>query len=220
MTKILCFGDSITLGEKDDKHGGWANRLATLLISQYLDANLQAITLYNLGIAGETTDGLAQRFKTEVSARRFKNDKTLVVFFYGANDIVIRKEKNTVPVEYFKRNLTKCIEYAVSLNIEVLLLSPLPVSDKIDGKLNRYNQLLYNRDLVEYQQLIRQTSIEFNCQYLDTYSLFMQNDKELLLSSDGIHPNSNGHQLLYNEVAKKLNLMTVIHQDFCKKSAT
>jgi len=207
MTKILCFGDSITLGEKDDKRGGWADRLKTLFIHQYVDTNYQAVTLYNLGVAGETSDGLIRRFKTELNARRMKNDKTIVIFFYGANDVVIRKEKNTVPTTYYKRNLSECIKLAHSFNAEVLILSPLPVSEKVDGKLNQYNQLLFNRDLVEYQQVVQQLSVEFNCCYLDIYSLFTQNNKESLLSSDGIHPNAKGHELLYKAINNQLSLM-------------
>ena len=77
MLKILCFGDSITLGEKDIEQGGWADRLKKQYFQQFVDSQTQKITLYNLGVAGETTDGLVKHVDSELSARHIKGQGLL-----------------------------------------------------------------------------------------------------------------------------------------------
>jgi len=205
MLKILCFGDSITLGEKDSEQGGWADRLKQDYLQQFADSPEQAISLYNLGVAGETTDGLFSRFDTELSARRINGQQQMLLFAYGANDIVMHKEKNIVPEVYFVRNLKYCIESAQKIKASVLLLSLLPISYAIEGKVNQHGKLRFDRDIQAYNLIIKKLADEMNCEYLDLYSPFMENNKEDFLCSDGLHPNACGHKLLYQKIKAKLS---------------
>ncbi len=208
MLKILCFGDSITYGEKDLKFGGWADRLKAEYFGQFAETPRQEISLYNLGIAGETTDGLVRRFETEVCARSIKGQNLLVVLAYGSNDIVIHKDKNIVPEYYFIRNLRYCIESAKKLRAKILLLSLLPISDLTEGLINQYGQLRFDRDIQTYNLAIKNLAHDMNCEYLDLYAPLVENNKEEYLSRDGLHPNSKGHQLLYQDVKNKILLIT------------
>ncbi len=204
MLKILCFGDSITLGEKDAMQGGWADRLKTHFFEQYIDSQRQEISLYNLGIAGETTDGLVRRFETELNARSVRGHDLLLVFAYGCNDIVIHKDKNTVPEYYFVRNIKHCIESAKKLKTKILLLSLLPISDLSEGKINQYGQLRFDQDIQTYNLIIKNLAHEMMCEYLDVYTPFVEQNKEEHLSGDGLHPNSKGHKLLYQTIKQKI----------------
>jgi len=208
MLKILCFGDSITLGEKDLEQGGWADRLKKHYFAQFVDSQTQKITLYNLGIAGETTDGLVRRFDIELRARNIKNQKLIVVFAYGANDIVIHKNKNIVPESYYINNLKHCIESAKTFKADILLLNLLPIADSIEGTVNQHGKLRFDHDIQAYNFTIKKLSHEMNCEYLDLYASFAENNKEQYLSSDGVHPNSKGHKLLYQEIKQKLSTLT------------
>jgi len=208
MLKILCFGDSITLGEKDLEQGGWADRLKKDYFAQFVDSQTQKITLYNLGIAGETTDGLVRRFDIELRARNIKNQKLIVVFAYGANDIVIHKNKNIVPESYYINNLKHCIESAKTFKADILLLNLLPIAGSIEGTVNQHGKLRFDHDIQAYNFIIKKLSHEMNCEYLDLYASFAENNKEQYLSSDGVHPNSKGHKLLYQEIKQKLSTLT------------
>ncbi|NOQ80284.1 MAG: hypothetical protein GQ546_12895 [Gammaproteobacteria bacterium] len=208
MLKILCFGDSITLGEKDIEQGGWADRLKKQYFQQFVDSQTQKITLYNLGVAGETTDGLVKRFDSELRARNIKGQGLIVVFAYGANDVVIHKDKNIVPESYFIRNLKHCIESAKKFKADILLLNLLPITDSIEGTVNQHGKLRFDHDIQAYNSTIKKLSHEMNCEYLDLYAAFVENDKEEYLSSDGVHPNSKGHKLLYQKIKQKLSNLT------------
>jgi len=211
--KILCFGDSITFGEIDTKKGGWVDQLKNDFIRLYADSIRQEITVYNLGVGGETTDGLRARFATEFNARIVKGQRTLVIFSYGTNDIVIHKNKNTVPIVYFVRNIKSCIDLVKSSDTSVIISSLIPISDPCDGAINQHNKLRYSKDIKIYNVALKVLAKENNCLYLDIYHEFNK-DKNQLLSKDGVHPNAEGHRLIYQMVKNKLknNLDLVCYQ--------
>ena len=62
---IYFFGDSITLGWRDESLGGWPVRLL-----RGLHAEGHAATGYNLGIRGDTSTKIADRWEDEVRRRR------------------------------------------------------------------------------------------------------------------------------------------------------
>ncbi len=204
MLKILCFGDSITLGEKDIEQGGWADRLKKHYYQKFEYSQTQQISLYNLGVAGETTDGLLRRFAIEVAARSIKGQKLLILFAYGINDIVIHKGKNIVPERYYLRNLHHCITIAKELQANVLLLNMLPIAEFINSKTDQYGKLRLADDIKKYNRLMKNLSVEMNCEYLDLHTIFLQSSQDNL-SADGLHPNSIGHQLLYQQIKQKLS---------------
>lgn len=208
MLKILCFGDSITLGENDSKQGGWADCLKKYYFQQFVDSQTQRITLYNLGVAGETTDGLVKRFDTELRARNIKGQNLIILFAYGANDIVIHKDKNIVPELYYTRNLKYCIELAKKFKAEILLLNLLPIANSIEGKVNQHGKLRFDHDIKAYNFTLKKLSYEMNCEYVDLYASFVEHNKEEYLCGDGLHPNSKGHELLYQKIKQKLSSLT------------
>ena len=205
MVRILCFGDSITYGECDLINGGWADHLKDDFVALYSNTNRQDVILYNLGIGGETTDGLYSRFEVEFASRSIKGQKTIVILSYGANDIVIHKNRNIVPQEYFIRNLQQCIQIAKRSNASIILSSILPIDDSIDGVINQHDKLRYNKDIEAYNSLLRKIAGENACFYLDIFSKFLLKGKENLLASDGVHPNSKGHKLIYRMVEQILS---------------
>jgi len=204
MLKILCFGDSITFGEKDTEAGGWADRLKRDYFNQFVNEPIQQTCLYNLGVGGETTDGLKNRFEVEFNSRILKGQPSNVIFAYGSNDIVIHKNKNIVPEEYFVRNLKACIDHAKSNGSQVILLSLLPIASAIEGKVNQHGKLRFESDVVKYNLILNKLAKEYCCEFLDSHSHFIQQESTLLLDNDGVPPNSQGHQMLYQLIQKKL----------------
>ncbi len=203
--KILCFGDSITYGESDPVHGGWADRIKRDFQLQFENATRQKIVLYNLGVGGETSDGLVKRFKAELTARRIKGQPAFVLFSYGANDIVIHKKTNIVPLKYFLANIASCIDICVDNDISYALLGLLPIDEKIDGVLNQHDKLRFKKDIALYDTALGRLAIEKGCPFVNLLGLF---DKELgqqLLTDDGLHPNTLGHELIYKQVKRQLN---------------
>jgi lysophospholipase L1-like esterase len=185
--------------------GGWAERLKKYYFAQFSQQPSQDIGLYNLGIAGENTDGLMHRFESELKARHIKGQQLKVLLAYGANDIVIHKDKNIVPEVYFIRNLKHCIKMAQSVNADVFLLGILPISDSIEGIVNQQGKLRFDTDIQGYNDILKTLSQAMQCEYIDLYSLFTAaENKEKYLCKDGLHPNAKGHELLYNSIKQEI----------------
>jgi lysophospholipase L1-like esterase len=210
MTKILCFGDSITYGEGDPKNGGWADRLKDDFIQHYDGAEVQEDCLYNLGIGGETTDGLRSRFNREFSCRTVKGQNNIVIFSYGSNDIVIHKGKNIVPIQFFIKSIKQCIEYCYNKNTEFVFISLLPFSDKDEGMVNQHGKQRYHKDIDLYNEALKKVAMNVKGTYLDVSEAFVAGNKNELLSGDGTHPNADGHEVIYlkvKEAIKELGLV-------------
>lgn len=60
MINCLCFGDSITYGEYDGVSGGWTEILKRYFHSRFINENIEELNVFNLGIGGETTDGIVK----------------------------------------------------------------------------------------------------------------------------------------------------------------
>ena len=124
MATIFAFGDSITYGAWDIESSGWANRLRHSLDERAeTDPNFYTL-FYNLGIPGETTEGLLERLRSEIEARvRTKElEKNIVIFAYGANDAAFLPEENIfrVDVEKFSQNMQTAVEIARGFSSKIL----------------------------------------------------------------------------------------------------
>lgn len=75
--RLLVFGDSFTAGAGDPTALGWVGRVA---------AACQPLTVYNLGVRGETSAQVAARWQTEAWPRLRAQAAYGVVFAVGAND--------------------------------------------------------------------------------------------------------------------------------------
>nr|WP_314492353.1 GDSL-type esterase/lipase family protein [uncultured Chryseobacterium sp.] len=189
----LFFGDSITYGEYDGVFGGWVDILKRYALQKYNEGSNELI-LFNLGIGGETTEGLLKRISHEMSAR---NSAEGNIFFlgYGANDLAVKDGKQMVGPELFKANVEKAVRIAKEFSDEIYLISIIPVSEKIDGELSATGKVRTNKDVLLYNQILKNLAVENSLKYIDFHAVFLQ-DKEILLSADGVHPNGRGYGMM------------------------
>ncbi|SFS54093.1 GDSL-like Lipase/Acylhydrolase family protein [Zhouia amylolytica] len=194
MKHIICFGDSITRGENDRERGGWADRLKSFYMEQFLYEKDNEVCVFNMGIGGETTVGLSNRFRQELDARLLEEETNLVTLGYGANDIALVGDKHQVSIEEYTANLAQCIDYAHAKNARVFLLSIIPViTDLNTGK----PRML--KDIILYNKLLQRLAKEKNVTYVDLHSLF-EADTASYFTFDGVHPNAEGHSLIYEHL--------------------
>lgn len=197
MKKIvygLFFGDSITYGEYDGVFGGWVDILKRYALQKFHEGNGDELILYNLGIGGETTEGLLKRMPTELGARN-STDRNLVFIGYGANDLAIKEGIQVVKPETFKSNIIKAVQYAKQFSKDIYLVSILPVSKKIDGVVVGSGKLRTNEEVVVYNQILKDIAVDHSLMYIDFYAAILE-DKEILLSADGVHPNEKGYGMM------------------------
>ena len=211
INNILCFGDSITHGDLDTLKGGWVERLKLAYfhqVEQSVTANASNSLMnkvYNLGVGGDTTDGLVSRFEAEFKARVFSKSQSNIILAYGLNDLVIHKNKNKVPIAIFIRHLEQCLTFAVARKARIGLMSVLPIPIKVDGKLNAHGNIRLNDDVVKYNHAIMGLANQYNASYIDTFSAFNDNHCSELFCPDQVHPNSDGHELIFQRAWQFLN---------------
>ncbi|QBJ85907.1 SGNH/GDSL hydrolase family protein [Chryseobacterium gleum] len=201
MKKIiygLFFGDSITYGEYDGVFGGWVDILKRYALQKFHEGNGDELILFNLGIGGETTEGLLKRVPHELEARN-SADGNIIFLSYGANDLAIIDGKQVVEPEKFKNNITTAVNHVRKFSNEIYLVSILPFSERVDGVVVSSGKLRTNEEVIVYNQILKDLAVEHSLGYIDFYSAFLE-DKEILLSSDGVHPNEKGYGMM-TEVA-------------------
>ncbi|HBR11067.1 MAG TPA: peptidase [Chryseobacterium sp.] len=190
----LFFGDSITYGEYDGVFGGWVDILKRYALQKYNEGNTNELILFNLGIGGETTEGLVNRIPHEMKARN-SADGNIVFLGYGANDLAKKDGNQLVNPEQFRNNILTALQTAKQYSKDIFLVSILPISENIDSKVSPTGKVRTNEDVLIYNQILKNIAIENSLNYIDFHSAFLH-DKEILLSKDGVHPNEKGYGIM------------------------
>lgn len=203
--RVLIFGDSITQGFYDEQ-GGWATRLVNHYLAQDVAGKDDAPTLFNLGISGDTTQNLLDRFEAETNARINKGGDNALIFAIGTNDIVYRGEEVDNTPEQYVRQLHDLLNLAHSYTDKTLFISLFPVIDEqlqpfpwsSSGKCYSTERMrLFNNELVVFCK-------ENNLELVDLWSVFENQSDMKSLFFDGIHPNNSGHKLIAETIKPKL----------------
>lgn len=190
----LFFGDSITYGEYDGIFGGWVDILKRYALQKYNEGSSNELILFNLGIGGETSEGLVKRIPHEMKARN-SADGNIVFIGYGANDLAVKDGNQMVNQSQFKANIETAIQDAKLYSDDIYLVSILPISEKIDSKISATGKIRTNEDVLVYNQILKDIATEHSLIYIDFHSAFLK-DKEILLSKDGVHPNEKGYKMM------------------------
>jgi|SRR3989344_1772791 len=191
MGNICIFGDSIVWGAWDPIGGGWVSRLRSYIENKELD-----IETYNLGVSGDNINNLLQRFEVEAKAREPK----LIIISIGTNDSQYLNKKGNYQVspKDFETNLKKLINLSKKFTNNIILLTPSNV-DETKTKPIPWNKQKYydNENLKLFRDIIKQFCEKSNISVIDMLDLLNNNE-----FYDGLHPNSKGHQKIF-EVVKK-----------------
>ena len=196
MINLCIFGDSITWGAWLPFRVGWAN-----LLRNYLEKTSDnAISVYDLGIDGDTSRYILRRFEVESRARK----PDVLLFAVGTNDSGFRvsKDKPLVPIAEFDNNLRKLIGMAREFTNKIVFVglakgddtptNPLPQSTT--GK-------CYDKENARlYDEVIRKVCDEEGLVYVTVMDKLT--DEDFL---DGLHPNPDGHLKIYESVRKVLD---------------
>ncbi|MCT2562172.1 SGNH/GDSL hydrolase family protein [Chryseobacterium herbae] len=189
----LFFGDSITYGEYDGVFGGWVDILKRYALQQFHEGSNELI-LFNLGIGGETTEGLLKRMPHELAARN-SAEGNIIFIGYGANDLAVKEGNQLVSPDQFRDNIKTAVQHAKQYSGDIYLVSILPFSEKVDGVESATGKLRINGDVLIYNQILKNIATESALHYIDFYAS-LADDKEILLSADGVHPNEKGYGVM------------------------
>jgi len=207
--KIVCFGDSIT-GRyyHTGKDRAYSDMLEIALHRLYPDGQVE---MFNAGKSGGTTGKGVTRFERDVLVRK----PDLVIVMFGMND-VLRGDGDAAHGEFLD-NMTQIVERSLETGAEVVLCTPTAVypMGTYDFSTGSYRSA---QKLQEYSEIIRKLADEYQLPVADFYRIFNHiraNDPEtwMLLMSEIIHPNMNGHKIMAEELASIITGQSVCLKD-------
>ncbi|MEG3850672.1 SGNH/GDSL hydrolase family protein [Microcoleus sp. herbarium19] len=209
--KIVTVGDSIT--EAGKYPGGYV-----WLLQRYLNALYPAskIEIVNAGISGNKASDMQARFQKDAIDQK----PDLVTINVGVNDVwhaffdfqnsQFHPQGNLptgVPLAEYKDKLTQMVLSAKAAGIRVVLLSPTPIREILDGP--------ENRRLQDYVAAMREIALQNKCLFIDLNGPFREvigtyqrhAGKTLnLLAADGVHPNPSGYRIIAFTILRGLGI--------------
>jgi len=198
--QVFAFGHSITFGHWDEE-AGWVMRLRKFLDEKALEKpDEYYFEVYNLGVSGNDSSQLLERFSQEL----YEENETLILIQIGANDIHYLEEKEKVRVEKeeYTENLEALIEKARNYTDRVVLVGE--AYNGIEGPIP-WDKEKHIRDerMGEYVDIQRKVAEDKDVPYVDLRGL-REREEWLDMLEDGSHPDSDGHELIYENVKEKL----------------
>jgi lysophospholipase L1-like esterase len=202
---VLIFGDSITHGQYDSR-GGWANRLiADQFAKKGQNPGEDIDYIYNLGIGGNTTRMVINRMMSEVTARKWSPETEFAfVFAIGINDTMQYRDAEPIssPQKYAEE-IRHLLGMAQEITDKILFVGMTPVEDQ------NFEYEIYRSERVgEFEAVMRTFTKEQQIPHVPLFEIFqagMSIGRELF--TDGLHPNDDGHELIYQEVKPALEAL-------------
>lgn len=205
--RVLIFGDSITQGFWDTG-GGWVARLRkyydTLALKD-LHSNNQP-EIFNLGVSGDTTFNLLARIEPEIKAREWPDDPMIAVVAIGANDDLFENGEQRVKPDEFRANIRKIIAIVNSLVKNIILVGNAACIEELTTPVFWADIHYTNEQMQKYEQIIKEVAAEHKVMFIPIFEEFKKRlDTGEDLLADGLHPNSEGHELIFNTVRPELD---------------
>ena len=188
--KIYCLGDSLTTGYGVSSSDCWVRRVA----------DKTGFEMINAGLNGDVTLGMAARFYRNTESIR----PDLMFLLGGGNDILNeRTDKNA------RKGITAILDAAYHRSIPVMLGLPFPfvpdMAERLWSSDKDYD--LINAIQEGYVRWLRDVAEERSLPTANLWDMFypMELSQRRDLSLDGIHLNAEGHRLMADFIAERLN---------------
>lgn len=192
--------------------GGWVSRLTEFLETRYLAGEGDESYIYNLSISGDQSDDILARFENEIKLRFSQKRDFVVIFATVLNDSAVVHSKNDhwVNLQDFENNLRQLIAMAREYSDQIIFLGQTAVDQEIVDPMPWDTDKSYrDEDIKKYDQALQNIAKENNAGYVPLFDKFMAGDYKKLLH-DGAHPNSAGHQLIFETVRDYLSEQKII----------
>ncbi|URZ08568.1 GDSL-type esterase/lipase family protein [Clostridium felsineum] len=186
--KIVCFGDSLTYGYGVNSNSSWVSLLKT---------KLHNVTIINKGVNGDTTTGLLSRSHKDV----IEENPDYVIIMAGTNDLLMNHS-----IELIEDNIKLLIKEAKENNITPILALQPPIVESL-AKIYWDASLDYkkaNSILLDYINWSKNYAKDNNITIISFYDYLINKPNITDLYSDGLHPNTIGHKLMFNTLYSSL----------------
>lgn len=207
--RVLVFGASITQGFWDTE-GGWAARLRRYYDTQAVkDIKREGDypDVFNLGISGDTTKNLLGRLENETEARLWGKEEPAFIFSIGTNNAAVEgsgKEWST-PDDY-RHELEKIIGIARDYSEKIMFVGLPSCDEKLTTPVSWADIHYSNARMFEFEKVMRDFCAEQKILHVPVFETFQEKLKNGHgLFADGLHPNNEGHELIFQLVRPALD---------------
>lgn len=180
-THILFFGDSHTVGVGDPSILGWVGRVVAAS-----HAAGKPLTAYNLGVRGQTSKDVLERWRDEAGVR-LSEIETRVVFAVGANDTTAGDDGVRCDADESVETLTALLSQAAAIGLPTMVVGPAPVGD--ERQMQR---------IAELSERFAKVCEEAGVPYVEVASILCGSEvwRREIAVSDEAHPASAGYEEL------------------------
>ena len=175
---LVFLGASLVAGVGDPKGQGWVTRVVGR--TQHPDLEL---TAYNLGVRGDTSADVLQRWAAEVPLRWAGRTERRVVLSVGTNDVL-----QGITLARHRLNLANLLDDASTSGVGTFVVSPPPTAD---AELNERLEVLVDAQA----DVCARRGVPF----VDCYTPLLGHDQwrtDLAASSVPNHPGQAGYGLI------------------------
>ncbi len=194
----IFLGDSIT--EDGVKPGGYITRLNNILVKNNVKGKYR---LTGAGVGGNKVYDLYLRLDNDV----LKKKPDVVLIYVGVNDVWHKQSLGTgTDADKFEKFYNAILLKFSKRKIKAVVCTPAVIGEKKDGT----NGL--DADLNKYSDIIRKIAQELSLPIVDLRKIFMEYEKQnnhenkasSILTTDRVHLNNTGNQLVADEMWKVL----------------
>lgn len=195
-SKVIFFGDSIT--QAGVQQGGYIVRIDSMSHDEGKSAQYEFV---GAGIGGNKVYDLYLRMENDVLA----SNPDIVFIYIGVNDVWHKTTSGTgTDADKFEKFYQAIIDKLVAKKIKVILCTPAAIGEKTDFSNPQ------DGDMNHYSNIIRKIAAKNKLTLVDLRKLFLdynlKNNKENkdrgILTTDRVHLNEKGNQLLADEMWK------------------
>lgn len=207
MSKILVFGDSIAWGAWD-KRGGWVERLREFIDKKIIEARQEFYCpVYNLSISGDTTVEILERLEPE-AWQRFKEPEKENIFMFAVgskdSEFIHSTGAHNVKMDQFEENIKKMIEISKKFTNKIIFVGSSPVDESKVDPIPWFPDASYKNEYIDqYDKIIEKVCRANGVEFIEIFSNMRIKGYEKLLE-DGVHPNSEGHEKIFEIVKEYL----------------
>jgi len=200
-TLRICFvGDSITVGSGDRNFLGWPGRLSVAETGRGHD-----VTLYNMGVRGDTSEMIRPRWRRECDVRLPDHVNGRLVLSFGVNDTAEERGAGIrVPLKQTLANTHAIIDEARRW-LPTLMVGPIPLIEDMQPYIfpNGIAYHYVNARVAELNSGIAGICAELEVPYLDIFAALAADVawEQSQRDCDGVHATGDGYQIIADMVA-------------------
>ncbi len=187
---VAFLGDSIT--QQGVRPGGYVS-----LVGAGLKAAGYDVTIIGAGISGHKSDNMLERVDRDVIGKK----PDWMLLSCGVNDV--GHGPRGVPLDAYKTNIAAIVGKAQAAGIRVMILTATVFTENLESE--------GNRKLSAYNEFLRSLAKEKGCLLADLNADFRtllqaKMSPENLLTTDGVHMNERGNQVMARGVLRAFGL--------------